>query len=343
MRSEHGLRRAARQHASASRQAVDEAPTAMSFSSSPVSQATAHAERKLQPRRSIAQLNAAMACDTAFRVIARGCLEDLTANRAATCRSDHAALHDMRIALTRLRAAISFFSPMVVDSNWHGLKRELKWLNAKLGAARDVDVAIDRLKQIAKLQPHAKSDDRFWNQKSTEKHRALARALRSPRYQRLIKNLSAWIETGPWSTANDPHMEKRRACPITRYSTRKLTQWREKLLKKAGGLEEMGAKKRHRLRLASKKLRYSIEFSSGLRSDQLSSSQASLKHLRKAQQCLGELNDAVNGQALMTILQRTTGNHRESHQFVDRQRERQLMRSTIRAYRKLDQLKSLHD
>jgi CHAD domain-containing protein len=108
----------------------------------------------------------------------------------------------MRIALTRLRAAISFFSPMVVDSGWNGLKPELKWLNTQLGAARDIDVAIDRLKQTARL--HTKSDDRFWKQKSAESHRTLARALRSLRCRRLIKNLSAWIENGPWSTAKDP-------------------------------------------------------------------------------------------------------------------------------------------
>ena len=61
------------------------------------------------------RLNPAMACDTAFRIIARHCLADLAANQPATCEGDPAALHRMRIALTRLRTAIVFFSPMVAD------------------------------------------------------------------------------------------------------------------------------------------------------------------------------------------------------------------------------------
>src|SRR3954468_15912050 len=96
-------------------------------------------------KRQVPALHAEMACDTAFRVVARDCLEDLAAHRQATCDGSAAALHDMRIALTRLRAAMAFFSPMTVDAEWLRLKPELKWLNARLGAARDVDVAIERL------------------------------------------------------------------------------------------------------------------------------------------------------------------------------------------------------
>ncbi len=60
------------------------------------------------------------------------------------------ALHQMRIALTRLRTAISFFSPMVTDSQQTRIRDELKWLNAHLGAARDLDVAIERLRAITR-------------------------------------------------------------------------------------------------------------------------------------------------------------------------------------------------
>ena len=81
-----------------------------------------------------------MACDTAFRIVARRCLKDLTAHQAATREGDVDALHNMRVALTRLRTAISFFSPMVADSKREGVRRELKWVNAHLGVVRDLDV-----------------------------------------------------------------------------------------------------------------------------------------------------------------------------------------------------------
>jgi CHAD domain-containing protein len=57
-----------------------------------------------------------MACDTAFRLIARRHLDALNANHEATCKGDPAALHQMRVALTHLRTAILFFSPMVHDA-----------------------------------------------------------------------------------------------------------------------------------------------------------------------------------------------------------------------------------
>src|SRR6202790_2204726 len=91
------------------------------------------------------RLNPAMACDTAFRVLARRHLGDLAGNHEATCRGDPIALHQMRIALTRLRTAIMFFSPMVDDPERAQIRAELKWLNSQLGTVRDLDVAMQRL------------------------------------------------------------------------------------------------------------------------------------------------------------------------------------------------------
>src|ERR1700754_800248 len=123
--------------------------TTMSPPPKPTSKAERHAART-QPNL---RLTAMMACDTAFRVVACRCLMDLTANHEATCMGDPEALHQMRIALTRLRTALSFFSPMVADSQREHIRRELKWVNAHLGAVRDLDVAIERLKIITKQQP----------------------------------------------------------------------------------------------------------------------------------------------------------------------------------------------
>ena len=59
----------------------------------------------------------------------------------------------MRVALTRLRTAISFFSPMVADSQRKQISAELKWLRAELGAVRYLDVAIGRLEAASKQRP----------------------------------------------------------------------------------------------------------------------------------------------------------------------------------------------
>src|SRR5258708_18867674 len=242
------------------------------------------------------RLNPAMACDTAFRVLARRHLGDLTANHEATCLGDPTALHQMRIALTRLRTAILFFSPMVDDLQRTRIRDELKWLNAQLGTVRDLDVAIERLKAGSKQRTQPMSYYEHWNEKRANSHRHLARALRSARYRRLIEGIFGWVENGPWSIKTGKQAAQERATPISLYSAHKLTLWEEKILKKRRKLLKMGTKKRHRLRLMNKKLCYSIEAFEDLFPDRkFSKQQASLKYLRKAQKALAQLNDDANG------------------------------------------------
>jgi CHAD domain-containing protein len=194
-----------------------------------------------------------MTCDAAFRVVARRHLVDLTKNRDATCGSDAVALHRMRIALTHLRTAILFFSPMVADAMRTRVRADLKWLNAHLGVMRDLDVAIERLKAINRRRPQAIPHYRAWTSKRAEIHRHLARALRSARYQHLVKSTSDWIECGLWSISKRKEDSRRCAVSILAFSIRKLTRWQEKLLKKSRKLPKMDTEKRHRLRLLNKK------------------------------------------------------------------------------------------
>src|SRR5260370_17511438 len=115
--------------------------------------------------------------------------------------------------------------------------------------------------------------------------------------------MCGWVESGPWSSKQGRQAALERAFPIATYSTGKLTGWREKLLKKSRKLPKMGTKKRHRLRLLNKKLSYSIEFFEDLFPEKrFSSQQAALKHLRKAQRSLGQLNDDQNTRFLPPTL-----------------------------------------
>jgi CHAD domain-containing protein len=280
------------------------------------------------------RLNATLACDTAFRVIARRYLGSLTANHEAACKGDSEAVHQMRVALTHLRAAILFFSPMVADSQRTHIRDELKWVNGHLGAVRDLDVAIDRLQAINEKHPQPTPYCRPWNEKRTASHRVLARALRSARYRRLVKNTSGWIENGPWSIKQGKQAAKERASPIAAYSADKLARWRQKLLKKSRNLLKMDAKKRHRLRLLNKKLTCSIEFFQDLFADKrFSRHQAALKYLRKAQKSLGQLNDYEKGRTLAAALQRDDVH--APMQFLRPKREIRLLRNAEAAYRKL--------
>src|SRR5215475_4557939 len=181
----------------------------------PSGETASRAKPVRQPRLSPKpRLNAAMACDTAFRIVARRHLDALIANREATATGDETALHQMRIALTHLRTAILFFSPMVEDAIRDEVRDELKWLNGELGTVRDLDVAVDRMKVLNKKRPQILPAVGAWNEKRNESHHVLARMLHSVRYQWLIDQTSGWIENGPWSTNRDKHSAAERAKPI---------------------------------------------------------------------------------------------------------------------------------
>lgn len=96
----------------------------------------------------------------------------------------------------------------------------------------------------------------------------------------------------------------------------------------------MNVEKRHRLRLLNKKLTYSIESLEDLFSEKrFSGQQTGLKHLRKAQRCLGQLNDDENAQRLVASLQQD--GIRTPVQISSPKREKRLLKTAVAAYRKL--------
>ena len=82
-------------------------------------------------------------CATAFQKIALDCVAKVRLHHSSACAGDAEAVHQIRVAMTRLRAAVSFFAPITVDAEWQRLKKETAWLNGPLGAARDSDVIVE--------------------------------------------------------------------------------------------------------------------------------------------------------------------------------------------------------
>ncbi|MGY4161972.1 CHAD domain-containing protein [Bradyrhizobium sp. USDA 4461] len=288
-------------------------------------------ERAIRPKRP-RHLSEAMRCETAFRLILSECLEDVATNHEAVSSGDPTALHQTRIALTRLKAAVAFYGPMVADAEWKRLKSELKWLSAHLGATRDLDVAIENSEGL--LEQHMLQTAR------TDAFEALREALQSDRYWQWFDGMWDWVGSGPWTARQDRRAAQRRAVPVAVFHARRLARWHGKLCQKSRGLQGMGKNKRHRVRLASKRLRYAIEFSEGgLPPDDYASWRNVLKHLRKGQQLLGELNDhevrrklVENADAAAQRADERKAKHQRAHA---RKRKSHLLRRAAAVYRKI--------
>jgi triphosphatase len=171
--------------------------------------------------------------EDAFRAIAYECLHHVADNFEAVMNEDPDGVHQMRVGLRRLRAAISIFSDVLDDEQTRKIKRELKWLTGELGPARQFR--------------------RFDDAKS----RAM-RAVSSERFRELLLDAAEWIEVGSWrQTTNSTSV---RPVPAREFATENLRKRTAKIVKKGKKLRQLDAEKRHKLRIAAKKLRYGGEF-----------------------------------------------------------------------------------
>ncbi len=86
-----------------------------------------------------------MTAAKAFQHIVQTCVRQfrLNENLLSDGRQPE-ALHQVRIALRRLRSAFSIFRAMLDQDVSPGLRDELRWLASELGEARNLDVLLAR-------------------------------------------------------------------------------------------------------------------------------------------------------------------------------------------------------
>jgi CHAD domain-containing protein len=199
---------------------------------------------------------AASDCATAFQKMALDCVASIKAHRTSACTGDAEAVHQIRVAITRLRAAVAFFASIVVDAKWLRLKKEIAWLNGSLGAARDSDVAVEYARRKRYRAWGRRMIGEQLDESQTLDHRRLVRCLRSVRTQRLIAAMADWIRQGPWLAR---HKRREDAEALQSYCARELNRWHERLVRKGRHLKTLGASRRHRLRIKVKRFRYMLE------------------------------------------------------------------------------------
>ena len=110
---------------------------------------------------------------------------------------DPEALHRMRTALRRARAALRVFEAGGPHRTRKSLAAELRWLAARLGEVRDLDVQLQALaasdERLSATQRRALQPYRTHLLAERERHRAvLLQALASERYQALLTSLEAF-------------------------------------------------------------------------------------------------------------------------------------------------------
>src|SRR5581483_6744522 len=137
------------------------------------------------------------------------------------------AVHDMRVAIRRLRSTLRTFRPLWNQERAGAVRDELKWLADLLGPVRDGEVMLHRLTAAVRDEPPelvvgpVAERIREWLTGGVQRDRQrLLAALGSPRYLALLVALDELLDPAPQRVA--PRTLRARAAKALRRADRDL-------------------------------------------------------------------------------------------------------------------------
>lgn len=235
----------------------------------------------------------------AFQFIVGESLKQLFANEIPTMQGAPGGVHQARVSIRRIRAALRAFKKHLPYDKRKAFNGEFRWFQLRLAPARDWHVFLsETLSGIGKRYPGSRINlDRLTKLALHERRRATSEAMevfRSARYTRLILQFQRWMIA---LEGENPAMFKARVEPFARSVLKKT---RGDFLVDCRPLSRMSADDRHDLRKRGKKARYATEFFAHLwQGDEVSNY---LSTMEQIQDRLGEANDAEVARHLLALV-----------------------------------------
>jgi len=268
-------------------------PLSISKSERGVKLATGDINRPVKAR--IPLIGPELTAAEAFQTIARSCLDHLLVNeRCLLATGDHEAIHQMRVALRRLRSALRVFRPLVASPRLAEVKSDLHWLLERLGPARDAEVFLSEIIDpviraypddagLAALRDH-------WQSDRDSRLEAAMSAVRDRRFAALVLDLAAWVEAGDWLGQPGEPSRRKLDTPVRPFALRRLGKITRRMLRQGGdNLSRLSPEDRHAVRILCKQTRYTVEFFATLVPRK--QMKVFLGELTEVQDALGRLND----------------------------------------------------
>lgn len=229
----------------------------------------------------------ASACQ-AFQTISSSCFRQFRVNETILrSRKNEDSLHRARVALRRLRSAITLFKPMLQDDEAKRLSTEFRWLAGILGEARNLDVLLPKA-EAGELR------DSLTEKRATAYDNVIE-ALDSSRARALMVDFNQWLHCGDYLSNAATRVVRERSA--TEYAGDALDQARKKLKKHGQDLSGVDDEHRDEARKDAKKLRYAAEFFRSLFADKRSARRYKrfVSAMEALQDDLGALNDLATG------------------------------------------------
>jgi triphosphatase len=268
--------------------------------------ASGRAKRNVAARVKALELDPKLSAAEAFERIGRDCLDQILRNETAALAGESEGVHQMRVAIRRLRAAISGFRKMLPNDQRRSISDELRWLADTLGEARNLDVFERAVVNPARRAVADKSDFRILKDAVRSRQRlaysAIEAAIRSTRYSQLMLRLARWFDGQSWpGDATSRDLQK----PVGEVAPAILDRCRRSVERRCKGFADQPPSERHELRITLKKMRYTAELFGGLYPAR--SVEEFIQRLKRLQDDLGSANDVHVGETLIQELSEGTG------------------------------------
>jgi triphosphatase len=202
--------------------------------------------------------------EESLRHIGQVCLALLLRNEPAALADVPDGIHQMRVAVRRLRSVVTTMKRMLPPDQYEWVSREMKWIAGVLGPARNWDVFFSSL--LAPLRGASLSEQnldrlcRITEQERQSAHEAANAAIRSPRYTAALLRLLQWFASSSWRNQPVSETSALLMAPIGTLAPSLIGRQYKKVKKSTDGFDELTPQRRHEFRIAVKKLRYTIEF-----------------------------------------------------------------------------------
>lgn len=214
---------------------------------------------------------------------------------------DDEGVHQLRVALRRLRSALTLFQPLLVEERRLWLAGEARWIMGVLGPARDLDVfTLEMLPTIASSRPNDAALASLRSAGEEARTRAYGRvrdALGGKRYARFLLGLGQWVTSRGWYGDADAAGHVELGHLVRTYAGGVLDQRARAVKKRGRDFESLDVEQRHEVRKSLKKLRYAAEFFRGVYPGK--ATKRYLDRLGTLQDAFGHMNDMAMAEGVL--------------------------------------------
>lgn len=202
--------------------------------------------------------------------------------------TDSEGVHQMRVSLRRMRSLLSIFKPILSKKVTYFLSEDMHYSGLELDHARNLDVYLEDNFQDKEFTDTKKRMYKLVQKNRAKEYKKVAKLIKSKRYKKFHKSISAWISSKSWRESISVEKQKRLEENITPFAIEVIELYQKRVITLGTDIENLDDESLHNFRILCKKLRYATDFFTSLFDARMALFTSNLK---KLQDILGILHD----------------------------------------------------